>query len=70
MAVNYEIVKKFGVLSENGKYKKEVNLVSWNDGEPKMDIRIWLPSGKPGKGISLSNEEVENLKGILPEIKI
>ena len=38
--LKYEIIKNIGTLSEttNG-WKKEVNIVSWNSGEPKYDIR-------------------------------
>lgn len=32
------------VLSESSKgWKKELNLISWNDREPKYDIREWSP---------------------------
>jgi hypothetical protein len=65
--IKYEIVKKLGVLSEskNG-WKKEINLVSWNDRSPKYDIREWSPNAdKMGKGVTLSEEEVMILKDIL-----
>ena len=40
--IKYEIVKHICVLSEDNKgWKKELNLVSWNDGTPKYDIRTW-----------------------------
>ena len=54
----FEITKKIGVLSENAKgWTKEINLVSWNDAEPKYDIRSWDPEhAKMGKGITLSQE--------------
>ena len=42
--IKYDIVKEFGVLSENAKgWRKEVNLISWNGGAPKYDIRDWAP---------------------------
>jgi hypothetical protein len=55
------------VLSEGkGSWKKEVNLVSWNDREPKIDIRDWLPNHeKMGKGITLTQEEAIQLAGLL-----
>lgn len=34
----YEITQELGVISE-GKYNIELNMVSWNDREPKYDIR-------------------------------
>ena len=47
------------------------NLISWNDGEPKYDIRDWSPDGtRMGKGISLSGEELAILKGILEDLEL
>ena len=61
----YEITKELGVISE-GKYNIELNMVSWNDREPKYDIRSWAPDhSRMGKGITLTDEEVETLKAIL-----
>jgi hypothetical protein len=40
--IKYELTKEIGVLSENAKgWSKEINMVSWNDHEPKYDIRDW-----------------------------
>jgi hypothetical protein len=45
---------------------KELNLISWNDREPKNDIREWSPDGEQmGKGITLTKEELSALKGLL-----
>ena len=68
----YEIVEKIAVLSQapNG-WERELNLISWNDREPKYDIRDWSPDGvKMGKGISLSRDEIAILKGILEELEL
>ena len=47
------------------------NLISWNDGEPKYDIRDWSPDGtRMGKGISLSHDELAILKGILEDMEL
>ena len=63
----YEIIKELGVISERkGGWSKQLNLISWNDAEPKYDIRDWAPGHeKMGKGISLSADEIEKLKSIL-----
>jgi Uncharacterized protein conserved in bacteria len=63
----YEIVEKIALLSESSKgWTKELNLISWNDRDPKYDIREWSPDGeKMGKGITLSDEEVSMLKKAL-----
>ncbi len=62
--IKFEIVEEIGVLSENEKgWKKELNLVSWNDSEPKYDIRTWSPEHeKMGKGITLTKDEILKLK--------
>ena len=68
--IKFEITKHIGVLSENAKgWKKELNLVSWNDRAPKYDIRDWSPEHeKMGKGVTLSAEEADTLKRLLDEI--
>lgn len=65
--IKYEIIKELAVLSEGSKgWQKELNLVSWNDREPKYDIREWAPDhSKMGKGVTLSTEEFEKLKEAL-----
>lgn len=65
--IKYEIIKHVGVLSEGAKgWTKEINLISWNDREPKFDIREWAPEhAKMGKGVTLSGEELIKLKEIL-----
>ena len=63
----YEIMEEIAVLSENAKgWCKELNLVSWNGNPPKFDIRDWAPNHeKMGKGLTLTNEEMETLKSFL-----
>ena len=65
--VKFEIIKKVGVLSVTSKgWTKELNLVSWNDRDPKYDIREWSPDGKTmGKGVTLSKEEIVALRDLL-----
>ena len=51
--------------------RRQLNLISWNDGEPKYDIRDWSPDGtRMGKGISLSHDEMAILKGLLDELEL
>lgn len=63
----YEIVEKLGVLSESSKgWTKELNRISWNGGEPKLDIRDWAPEHeKMGKGVTLTEEEAKTLLNLL-----
>lgn len=65
--IKFEIIEKVGVLSESEKgWKKELNLISWNDREPKYDLRDWDENhDKMGKGITFSAEEIKRLRDIL-----
>ena len=67
--IKYEVVQKLAVLSQRP--RGQLNLISWNDGEPKYDIRDWSPDGtRMGKGISLSHDELAILKGILDDMEL
>ena len=65
--IKYEIIKKIGVLSTSTSgWTKELNLVSWNDRDPKYDLRDWSADrNKRGKGVTLSAEELLALKALL-----
>lgn len=69
---NYQIVANIGSLSESQKgWKKELNLISWNEKEAKYDIREWsLDGSKMGKGVTLSKEEMIALKELLMNFEI
>jgi hypothetical protein len=70
--IKFEITQNLGSLSESAKgWFKELNLVSWNDREPKYDIRDWSPDhDKMGKGVTLSKDELSELKKILNSLDI
>jgi hypothetical protein len=70
--IKYEITKTIGELSTSPKgWTKELNMVSWNDREPKFDLREWDPGHeKMGKGITLSKEEMKKLKELLDKIEL
>ncbi len=65
--LKFEITKELGVLSENAKgWTKELNMVSWNEREPKYDLREWSPDHtRMGKGITLTEEDITALRAIL-----
>ncbi len=68
--IKFEIVEEIGVLS-TGKsgWNKELNFVKWNEYEPKFDIREWSPDHqKMGKGITLTVDEMKELKKLLNNI--
>jgi hypothetical protein len=70
--IKFEIVQKVGVLSKTSKgWTKELNLVSWNEREPKYDIREWSPDGEiMGKGVTLTKEELKTLRDLLNGIEL
>lgn len=70
--LKYEIAEKLGVLGETGNgWTKELNLVSWNDREPVYDIRTWNEGhDRMGKGITLSMDEVKELKELLNKLDV
>ncbi len=74
----YDILQTFDTISENesstgNMYVKEVNLISYNEGNPVYDIRNWtlMKDGerRMGKGITLNLEEMKVLKNILNEME-
>lgn len=69
--IKYEITERIAVLSEKSGWTKELNKVSWNNREPKYDIRDWNhDQGKIGKGSTLTIEEMKNLRVVLNAIEI
>lgn len=70
--IKFEIKSQLGSISESPKgWKKELNLISWNDKEPKYDLREWAPDHqKMGKGITLTKEELKKLKEILNQMEL
>lgn len=63
----FDIKENLCVLAEGSKgWRKELNVVSWNEGEPKFDLRDWSPEhDKMGKGITLTSAELKVLKAYL-----
>jgi len=70
--IKFEIREPIGGLSESAKgWTKELNLVSWNDREPKYDIRDWSPEhDKMSKGVTLSKEELKALKQVFDKLDL
>ncbi len=70
--LRFEIKKSLGCISdEKGGWAKELNLVSWNNNDPKYDIRSWDDSHeKMGKGITLSADELKRLRDLLNTLDI
>ena len=70
--IKYEIIKKIGVLSKSSSgWAKELNLISWNDRDPKYDLRDWSVDGsKMGKGVTLSVGELVALRELLNTLEL
>lgn len=67
---SFEIVERIGVLSTNSSgWSKEFNIVAFNGGTPKYDIRDWSPDHKKmGKGVSLTKEEAEVFSALVAKM--
>ncbi len=70
--IKFEIEETTGVLSESAKgWKKELNLISWNDKEAKYDIRDWDSEHKKmGKGVTITKDELNKLRDILNNMEL
>ena len=70
--IKFEIQETIGIISESNKgWKKELNLISWNDKAPKYDLREWSPDHeKMGKGVTLSKEELITLRDMLISMEL
>ena len=67
--VKYEVKKEIADLGGRGKHRLRLDLVSWNDGPPCLDLRLWYesswPDRLPGKGIVLDDEQASCLLNAL-----
>ena len=60
--ITFEIVEHIGVIDEisnrDEKWTKEVNVVAWNGGKPKIDIRDWSSNHqRMSRGITLTEDQ-------------
>ncbi|MGS2778790.1 YdbC family protein [Robertmurraya sp. GLU-23] len=70
--IKYEIQETIGSISQSPKgWTKELNLISWNGNAPKYDLREWAPEHeKMGKGVTLTVEELRELRNLLNELEL
>ena len=61
--ISYKVIANVGTLAKHPTgWSKEVNIVSWNEGPAKLDIRDWSPDyDKMSRGITLNADEVQRL---------
>ncbi len=66
----YEIMERLGVVSQSkGGWTRELNIVSFNDKDPRYDLRDWAPDrGSMSKGFTFSKEELLILKDLLKAV--
>jgi len=69
--IKYEIMQQVGVVSiSSSGWTKELNLISWNDREPKFDLRDWSADhSKMGKGVTMTREELLALRDLLNQLQ-
>ena len=63
--VNFRIVKPLGTLSYNGNITTELNVISYNNYKPKLDLRKWEQKGENKimqRGLTLTDAEARELK--------
>ena len=66
-----EIVKHIGTYKINRKsgWTGELNLVSWNGREPKLEVREWSPDHQMmSKGMTFTENEARRLSNLLKEL--
>ena len=66
-SISFEIQERIGTIAvyPTG-WSKELNLVSWNGGAPKYDIRDWSPDhGSMSRGITLKESEMRKLTDLM-----
>lgn len=70
--VTFEIGEHFGVISTsvNG-WQRELNMVSWNGGNEKFDLRDWDKEHKSmSRGITMTKEEIKTLEKVIKDLKM
>jgi hypothetical protein len=70
--IKFEIIEKIGVLSQSASgWEKALNLIRWNDRDPKYDLRDWSGDGsKMGKGVTMTREELSALRDLLNSVDL
>ena len=68
--IKYEITESLGVISETSRgWTREVNMISCNGREPKVDVRDWSPDHtKMSKGLTFTKEELVELTKIVSKL--
>ena len=70
--VTFEIVEHIGVIdvidNREEKWTKEVNVVAWNGGKPKIDVRDWNEKhDRMSRGITLTEDQAMKMTKALAD---
>lgn len=67
---SFNVVKDFGVIGDTGgKWQTHLALVSFNDKEPKYDIRQWNEDmSRMGKGVQLNDGQLYDLMCMIEDV--
>lgn len=69
--LKFNVIEHIATISEGngGEYSLELNKISWNDKEAKLDLRRWRNTDEgnkiPQKGLTLNQFELDALKAVL-----
>lgn len=65
--IEYKVVDKVGVIANYSTgWNKELNIISWNGGNPKFDIRDWDQEHEHmSRGVTLHEKEAARLMELL-----
>ncbi len=71
----YDIVRHIGLISVtrrgDTRWKKELNIVSWNHRKPAYDVREWNESHtKMSKGMTFTSHELRTLYQLLQALEV
>lgn len=65
---SYEVIEEIGTIGSPtaSGWSTRLNLISWNGGTPKLDIRSWNEDmTRMGKGVTFSKEDAKDLAVLL-----
>jgi hypothetical protein len=70
--ISFEITEHLGVISQYPTgWTKQANMVAWNGGTPKVDVRDWDPDMEHmSRGITLHKDEAIKLRDILQSMDL
>ena len=69
----YKIIKPLGIVEDYNTFTKEINIVSYNDSEPKLYFRVFKKDKNGNKviakGITFNIDGIDKIKEIIKKIK-